>query len=118
MVVGGAAGLAGITFPGLELAVAGTLVVLGLLVTGRVQVAESWVPAVALLFGTAHGLAHGGELPSTAAPLAYMVGFVVATVGLHVAGVAGGTALRARPGARAAIGSGLAVTGVGLVLLA
>jgi len=118
MVMGGLAGLAGVSFPGLEVAVAASVVALGLLVTGLARVTDVWLPALALLFGAAHGLAHGGELPAGAAPFAYVGGFVLATAALHAVGMLGGSQLRARPGVRAAVGAALAAAGVGLLALA
>ena len=117
MVAGGSVGMAGVTFPGIELGVAASVVLLGLAVTGAVDTARRWLPALALLFGAAHGLAHGGELPSGAAPLAYVGGFVFATVVLHGLGTIGGTQLRDRAAVRAATGAALAATGLGLLAL-
>ena len=117
MIAGGLVGMAGVTFPGIELAVAASVVLLGLAVTGAVDTARRWLPALALLFGAAHGLAHGGELPSGAAPLAYLGGFVVATAVLHGVGAVGGIQLRNRPAVRAATGAAMAATGLGLLAL-
>jgi urease accessory protein len=118
MLLGGLAGMAGIAFPGIELAVAGSVVVLGLLVTGYARVAERWLPVVALLFGVAHGLAHGGELPENAAPLAYVAGFVVATALLHAVGLLGGSRLRSSRRVRVGIGTAVAAAGAALLVLA
>lgn len=118
MVLGGLAGMAGITFPGLELAVAASVVALGLLVTGVAPVRAAWLPVLAALFGAAHGLAHGAELPADARPVAFIAGFVVATAALHAAGVLGGTWLRQRPAVRAALGTLVAAAGAGLLVLA
>ena len=117
MIAGGLVGMAGVTFPGIELAIAASVVLLGLAVTGAVDTAQRWLPALALLFGAAHGLAHGGELPSGAAPLAYVGGFVLATVALHGLGAVGGTQLRSRAALRAATGAAVAATGLGLFAL-
>ena len=117
MVAGGLVGMAGVAFPGIELAVAASVLLLGVAVSGAVGTARRWLPAVALLFGTAHGLAHGAELPSGAAPLAYLGGFVVATAVLHGVGAVGGTQLRNRPSVRAAVGAAMAATGLALFAL-
>lgn len=118
MVLGGLAGMAGVDFVGIELAVAASVIVLGLLVTGYTRVAERWLPGVALLFGAAHGLAHGGELPDGATPFAYVAGFVVATAVLHAVGLAGGSRLRSSPKVRAGLGAAVAAAGVGLLVFA
>jgi urease accessory protein len=118
MVLGGVAGIAGVSFPGLEVAVAASVVALGLLVTRAAPVRAVWLPVLAGLFGAAHGLAHGGELPADARPLVYVAGFVAATAALHALGVLGGTGLRSRPAVRTALGTAVAAAGAGLVVLA
>ncbi len=117
MIAGGSVGIAGVTFPGIELAVAASVVLLGLAVTGAVDTAQRWLPGVVVLFGAAHGLAHGGELPAGATPLAYVGGFVLATVALHGLGAVGGAQLRNRATVRAAAGTAVAAAGLGLVAL-
>ena len=47
-----------------------------------------------MAFGAAHGNAHGLEIPSTANPIAFTVGFLVGTAGLHLAGVIAGMSAR------------------------
>jgi hypothetical protein len=42
------------------------------------------------MFAMFHGVAHGAEMPNTAAGLDYAVGFVLATALLHLAGIAAG----------------------------
>jgi urease accessory protein len=66
--------------------------------------------------GLAHGHAHGVEAPSAAHPLAYVGGFVLATVLLHAFGVAVGFGIRQRPAVRATIGTLVATAGVGLIV--
>lgn len=118
MVLGGAAGIAGATVPGVEVMVAASLVVLGALVVLVPRVRFEWLPLVALVAGAAHGLAHGAELPVDARPLLYVAGFVVATIALHATGALAGGWLRARPGVRAAAGAAVAAAGLGLVAFA
>ncbi len=88
MALGGALGVAGITIPSVEIGIAMSAVVLGLMVVGAVR-APLWIAAVLVgAFAIFHGHAHGTELPSTANALAYSGGFVVATGLLHLAGIA------------------------------
>jgi urease accessory protein len=65
-------------------------------------------------FGFAHGHAHGTELPDSANPIAYAIGFVVSTGLLHLAGIGfgllarwpwGRTAVRVGGGVIAALGA-------------
>ena len=67
------------------------------------------------MFGLAHGHAHGAEAPTTAHPALYVVGFVIVTIGLHLAGALGGIAVRRHTTARHALGAGLAAAGAALL---
>jgi len=83
----GALGVLGIPVPAIETGIALSGVVLGLLVAFAIK-APIWVAAVIVgAFAVFHGHAHGTELPEAANPLAYGVGFVIATGLLHLAGV-------------------------------
>jgi urease accessory protein len=94
MVAGGALALAGLRLPLVEVGIAGSVVVLGALVLTAPRL-PVWMPmAVAGAFGLFHGVAHGAELPAGAAPMAYVAGFVAATMALHVLGVGIGLAVR------------------------
>lgn len=112
MVLGGLVGFAGIAAPGIEIAIAVSVIVLGALIAVRTQGAGMWLPLVAAAFGALHGHAHGAELPAGAVPLAYMAGFVATTVALHLAGTGIGVGLGRAPAARVATGLAVSVTGV------
>lgn len=116
MAAGGTLGVLGVTSGSTELFVALSVVLLGVVLLALTRVVEAGVlaglVALAALF---HGLAHGSEVPGTATPALYVVGFLLATAGLHLAGVALGPAV-----ARSRLAQGLAgagVVGAGLVLL-
>jgi urease accessory protein len=50
--------------------------------------APVWAACIVVgIFALFHGYAHGKELPSAADPVAYSVGFVLATGLLHVSGI-------------------------------
>ncbi|GAB3277465.1 HupE/UreJ family protein [Parahaliea aestuarii] len=90
MAVGGALGVAGIALPGVEIGIAASALVLGLMV---LLAARPPLPVAAVLVGVFaifHGHAHGTELPHAASPLAYSVGFVLSTGLLHLTGIAFG----------------------------
>jgi urease accessory protein len=119
MVVGGLLGMAGIGLPGVETLIALSVVAFGAIVVARPEHSRSWalaLPGVAAFFGAAHGHAHGAELPSSAVPLLYVVGFVAATVTLHAVGTALGLTLRERPAIRMAVGSALSAIGAALLI--
>jgi urease accessory protein len=121
MVLGGVVGLADVALPAVEILIAASVVVLGGLViafsrqSGLWQSAL-WLPALAAIFGAAHGHAHGAELPTGAVPLAYVAGFVAATIVLHASGTVLGVALRRLPSARIATGAAISTAGLAILV--
>lgn len=121
MLVGAALGLAGVTLPAVEPMIAASLLVIGLLVAVRARLSAMTGMAIVGAFALFHGYAHGAELPATAAALpavlAYVGGFAVATMTLHVTGIGAGMFLRRHAGwiARLA-GAGVALYGAGLLM--
>ena len=94
MAFGGALGILGIPLPGVEVAIALSGVVLGLMIVFTVR-PPLWIAALLVgFFATFHGYAHGVELPQAANAVTYAVGFVVATGLLHVGGIAVGLMIR------------------------
>ncbi len=118
MAVGGVAGMLGAPLPLVELGIAGSLVVLGILVAlaARLPVAVSAV--LVGLLALFHGHAHGSELPEAASALAYGLGFVVATASLHGLGIAIGTLLRRDAGRLLLRLGGAGIAASGLLLAA
>lgn len=118
MALGGALGVAGLPLPAVETGIAVSGIVLGLLVLLTVR-APLWVAALIVgAFAIFHGYAHGTELPVAADPIAYAVGFVIATGCLHLAGIAVGS-LWGRPTAQWAVrGSGAIIAAIGAAYLA
>jgi urease accessory protein len=114
MAFGGVLGILGLPLPHVELGIAVSAIVLGLMVA---LAARPHLFVAALLVGAFaifHGYAHGAELPEGADPVAYSVGFVMATGFLHLCGIgfgllarwpAGRLAVRAAGGAIAAAGA-------------
>lgn len=97
MTLGALLAILGLPLPPVELGIAVSVLALGLAIAGAVR-APVW--AAALIVGTFaifHGYAHGKEIPSLADPVAYSLGFVLATGLLHVAGITLGL-LNTRPG--------------------
>jgi urease accessory protein len=121
MLVGAALGLSGVALPAVEPMIAVSLLVIGLLVASRARLSAATGMAIVGGFALFHGYAHGAELPATAAALpavlAYVGGFAVATMTLHVLGIGAGMFLRRHAGwiARVA-GAGVALYGVGLLM--
>lgn len=114
MALGGALGVAGVPLPFVEIGIALSGVVLGLMVAFTVK-PPLWVAGVIVgVFAIFHGHAHGTELPEAASPLTYAIGFVIATGLLHLAGIAFGL-LAKWPGGMIAVragGAAIAITGL------
>lgn len=88
MAAGGAVGLAGIPVPYVELGIALSVVVLGLLVALRPGLPLAAATLIAGSFAIFHGHAHGAELPAGNSPVFYAAGFLAATALLHLFGIA------------------------------
>ena len=114
MAAGGALGVLGVPLPAVEIGIAVSAIALGGVVAGALR-PPLWVAALLVaLFAIFHGHAHGTELPQAASPLAYSLGFVVATGLLHLTGIALGLLTR-WPAGRIAVrgmGAGIALLGV------
>ena len=82
--------------PLVESGIAASVLALGLLIALSLQLPASLSVAITALFGLLHGYAHGLELPQSAAPAAYALGFLAATATLHLSGIAVGVATRNR----------------------
>ncbi len=120
MAVGGAAGMAGIGLPPVELGIAVSVLVLGAMILFAVR-APVWVAClIVAVFALFHGYAHGAELPSAADPIGYSVGFVLATGLLHVLGIGIGLLRVKRAGeiALRAVGAGIAGAGMWFLMAA
>jgi urease accessory protein len=117
MAFGGAIGVMGIPIPAVETGIAASAVVLGAMVAFAVR-PPIWIAAVIVgAFAIFHGHAHGTELPSAANPLAYSLGFVIATGLLHLCGIAFGLVVR-WPAGKIAVQAGgglIALAGVGFL---
>lgn len=87
MAFGGALGVAGVEVPYIETGIALSGVVIGLAVAFTIR-PRLWIAAIIVAaFAIFHGHAHGTELPNSANPLIYSIGFVTGTGLLHLAGI-------------------------------
>jgi len=114
---GGAIALAGVALPAVELVIASSVVAFGVLVAGRRSSDGWWLLAVGVLFGIAHGHAHGTEIPADAAPAVYVGGFLGATAALHATGTLAGLGLRRLPTARVVAGVAMGAVGTALLVV-
>ena len=112
MTIGGALGIAGVPLPAVETGIAVSALVLGCMVLGAVR-PPLWLAAgIVGIFAIFPGHAHGTELPGAVSPLAYSLGFVVATGLLHLCGIAFGYLIR-WPAGRIAVRCGGALVALG-----
>lgn len=116
MIGGGCLGLAGVTLPAAGVVLALSLTCLGAVCIASFRRTTPALPVAALMFGMAHGHAHGTELPMSASPVAYVIGFILASAALHILGAAIGLLLRRSPQLRIASGTLLSTTGLALLL--
>ena len=115
MLVGAVLGFYGVAMPMVEPAIAASVIVLGLLVAAGAAIPVAAGSALVAMFGIAHGHAHGSE-GTGATFVAYASGFLISTVGLHLAGIGLGKAIAAQR-IWWARGIGLATAAVGVALL-
>src|SRR5262245_59322030 len=114
MAGGGVLGILGVPLPGVEIGIALSAVVLGLMVALGARPPLVVAAVLVGAFAIFHGHAHGTELPTGADAVAYSIGFVVATGLLHLAGIAFGTLTRWPAGSYAVrtAGGAIAIAGV------
>lgn len=122
MAVGGLLGVIGVPVPSVEIGIAMSAIALGAVVALAAR-PPLWAAMVLVgIFAIFHGHAHGTELPDAANPLAYGVGFVLATGLLHLTGIMiglliarplGATAVRVCGGAIAIAGAYFLVNALG-----
>jgi urease accessory protein len=114
MAAGAVLGIAGVPLPAVEVGIAASAVVLGIMVATAAR-PPFWVAGVIVgLFAIFHGHAHGTELPAAANAIAYAAGFVVGTGLLHLIGISLGLTTRWSWGAPAVRTAGgiIALAGV------
>jgi hydrogenase/urease accessory protein HupE len=114
MAIGGFLGLVGVPLPGVEIGVALSAVLLGLMVAREARPPLAAAAAMVGFFAIFHGHAHGTELPQGQSGLLYSVGFVIATGCLHAIGIGIGLIHRWSWGRRALRVAGAAVAIAGL----
>lgn len=117
MAIGAGIGMAGFPLPPVELGIALSVLVLGLMILFAVRAPVPVACAVVAMFGLFHGYSHGVELPSAADPIGYATGFVLCTGLLHVAGIALGSLRGWRHGTAALRAGGGFIAACGLLFL-
>ncbi len=117
MAFGGLLGLLGVPIPGVEIGIAVSGLVMGLMVLCELR-PPLWLAALIVAsFAVFHGHAHGAELPDGSNALPYSLAFVIATGLLHLLGILLGETRRWPGGRRFVQGAGGVVALVGLWFL-
>jgi urease accessory protein len=117
MAFGGVLGIIGVPIPGVEIGIAVSAIVLGLMVALAAR-PPLWIAAVIVgVFAIFHGHAHGTELPAAADAVAFSLGFVIATGMLHLCGIAFGLLSRWPAGRIAVRAAGAAIALAGVAFL-
>jgi len=110
-------GLMGLPLPGVEVGIAVSAVVLGVMVLAEARPTLSIALVIVAFFAIFHGHAHGTELPEGQSGLLYSIGFVIATGCLHGVGILIGLIHRWNLGRLALRGAGTVVLVGGLYFL-
>ena len=118
MALGGLIGLLGLPLPGVEVGIAISGMVLGLLVALERRVPLAVALALVGVFALYHGYAHGRELPDGANALLLSLAFVAATGLLHLVGILLGELRRWPVGRRLVqlVGVAITISGVWFLL--
>ncbi len=109
LAVGAGAALAGWAAPIIEPGIAGSVLVLGLMLALAVRLPTAAAIALTSAFGLLHGHAHGAEMPAAVTPWAYGTGFLLGTALLHGSGLLVG--VRLHHGLVQAAGGAIALSG-------
>lgn len=113
---------AGLSWAGIGLPLVETWILLSVLAFGLLMLVSRRGQPVGLtraslamiaLFALCHGHAHATEASGHA--LAYPAGFLIATAGLHLAGIGLARAVAVQPLAQRALGAGIALSGLYLI---
>jgi hypothetical protein len=85
--IGGIAGAAGILVSGAEVLILLSCLVFSLLIIHKVRFSNHINVIIVAFFAFFHGFAHGQEISTSASLISYTLGFMVATLLLHGAGI-------------------------------
>lgn len=122
MAVGGIFGIIGTEIPWVEYGITGSVLALGLAILWGNKTPAPLAMVFVAFFGLFHGNAHGTELPTAtntvALTVAYVAGFLIATIGLHLIGALLGLIAERRPqGVMMLRLSGVLLSVLGVILI-
>jgi urease accessory protein len=93
MLIGGGLAALGVPLLGVEPAILGSVLVLGMLVAAASAPSLKYAASAAGAFALFHGHAHAAEMVEGGSLAAYACGFLISTAMLHAAGIAVGFAM-------------------------
>ncbi len=117
MAFGGVLGVIGVPVPKVEVGIALSGVVLGLMVAFAVRTPLWLAMIIVAAFAIFHGHAHGSALPAFGIPILYASGFVIATGLLHLCGIVIGATNRWQGGEALIRGGGVLIALTGAYFL-
>jgi urease accessory protein len=87
MSLGGLAGAAGLAIPSVEGIILLSAAVFSVLITRKIRFSTTVNVSIVAFFAFFHGFAHGQEISTSASLISYTLGFMLATLLLHGAGI-------------------------------
>jgi urease accessory protein len=117
MTASAALGFGGVAMPWIEIGIAASVLVLGAIVALKLRPTLALSLPLIAGFAALHGYSHGVELPADASGLTYSLGFIAATLVLHMVGIGLGLAASRMPVRYVARAAGGAIACVGLLLV-
>ncbi|MFN3361095.1 MAG: HupE/UreJ family protein [Pseudanabaenaceae cyanobacterium] len=87
MAIGGVLGMLGVPFPGIEVGIVASDLLLGLAIVFAPPLPLGVSSSIAGFLALLHGYAHGTEMAAGSSALLYSLGFLLSTIGLHLAGI-------------------------------
>jgi urease accessory protein len=117
MALGGVLGVIGVPVPNVEIGIALSGVVLGLMVAFAVRPPLWMAMLIVAAFAIFHGHSHGTALPVFGVPILYASGFVIATGLLHLCGILIGATNRWQGGEALIRGGGVLIALTGAYFL-
>ncbi len=114
MAMGGALPMRDVGLPLVEQGIMLSVLLLGVLIAAAVRLPLALSSSIVGLFALWHGYAHGVEMPALSSGFEYALGFLLATVSLHVIGTAFGSVMQRLAHERIVrmAGTGIALCGV------
>ncbi|MCS6958814.1 MAG: HupE/UreJ family protein [Pseudanabaenaceae cyanobacterium SKYGB_i_bin29] len=94
MAIGGTLGMLGVPFPGIEVGIVASDLLLGLAILFAPPLPLLVSGGVAAFLALFHGYAHGTEMAPGSPALLYSLGFLLSTIGLHLAGILAGYGIK------------------------